>query len=116
MQHPCENRRVERQNNGREYIVGLEISSTGPKNKTGRGEGAGSGCGLLIRLLDKRLAGNTLPGLKKSGRVAQLVRVPDCRSGGCGFEPRRARLREDLKFQVFFCFWASFRRLSTPSS
>src|SRR5687768_3478136 len=25
------------------------------------------------------------------GAVAQLVRVPDCRSGGCGFEPRRPR-------------------------
>src|ERR1700722_4062345 len=25
------------------------------------------------------------------GGVAQLVRVPDCRSGGCGFEPRRPR-------------------------
>jgi hypothetical protein len=25
------------------------------------------------------------------GAVAQLVRVPDCRSGGCGFEPRRRR-------------------------
>ena len=27
-----------------------------------------------------------------TGGVAQLVRVPDCRSGGCGFEPRRPRL------------------------
>ncbi len=25
------------------------------------------------------------------GAVAQLVRVPDCRSGGCGFESRRPR-------------------------
>ena len=25
------------------------------------------------------------------GAVAQLVRAPDCRSGGCGFEPRRPR-------------------------
>ena len=25
------------------------------------------------------------------GDVAQLVRVPDCRSGGCGFESRRLR-------------------------
>ena len=25
------------------------------------------------------------------GDVAQLVRVPDCRSGGCGFESRRPR-------------------------
>ena len=27
----------------------------------------------------------------RSERVAQLVRAPDCRSGGCGFESRRAR-------------------------
>ena len=27
------------------------------------------------------------------GVVAQLVRVPDCRSGGCGFESRRRRLK-----------------------
>ena len=25
------------------------------------------------------------------GAVAQLARVPDCRSGGCGFESRRPR-------------------------
>ena len=30
------------------------------------------------------------------GGVAQLVRVPDCRSGGCGFESRRPRLRQGL--------------------
>ena len=30
------------------------------------------------------------------GAVAQLVRVPDCRSGGCGFEPRRRRFRKAL--------------------
>ena len=28
------------------------------------------------------------------GDVAQLVRVPDCRSGGCGFESRRPRQQE----------------------
>lgn len=28
------------------------------------------------------------------GAVAQLVRVPDCRSGGCGFESRPPRLRK----------------------
>jgi hypothetical protein len=33
-------------------------------------------------------------GLKR-GAVAQLVRVPDCRSGGCGFEPRRPRSLEE---------------------
>src|SRR5262245_57337522 len=30
-------------------------------------------------------------GLDATGGVAQLVRVPDCRSGGCGFESRRPR-------------------------
>ena len=28
------------------------------------------------------------------GAVAQLVRAPDCRSGGCGFEPRPRRSRK----------------------
>jgi hypothetical protein len=31
---------------------------------------------------------------KADGGVAQLVRVPDCRSGGCGFEPRRPRFKK----------------------
>ncbi len=31
--------------------------------------------------------------LNVRGVVAQLVRVPDCRSGGCGFEPRRPRFQ-----------------------
>ena len=35
--------------------------------------------------------------LNKSGAVAQLVRVPDCRSGGCGFESRRPRWRKPVK-------------------
>ncbi len=30
------------------------------------------------------------------GAVAQLVRVPDCRSGGCGFESRPPRFRTPL--------------------
>lgn len=30
-------------------------------------------------------------GRRQSGAVAQLVRVPDCRSGGCGFKSRRPR-------------------------
>jgi hypothetical protein len=30
----------------------------------------------------------------KNGAVAQLVRVPDCRSGGCGFESRPRRWEE----------------------
>ena len=34
------------------------------------------------------------PERESFGGVAQLVRVPDCRSGGCGFEPRRARFRK----------------------
>ena len=32
--------------------------------------------------------------LPKTGAVAQLVRVPDCRSGGCGFESRLRRLKK----------------------
>ena len=32
------------------------------------------------------------------GAVAQLVRVPDCRSGGCGFESRRPRLIKTPEF------------------
>ena len=32
-----------------------------------------------------------------NGVVAQLVRAPDCRSGGCGFEPRRPRF---LRVQI----------------
>ena len=35
--------------------------------------------------------------LPKFGAVAQLVRVPDCRSGGCGFESRLRR-SESLGF------------------
>ena len=35
--------------------------------------------------------GRKLKASKNIGGVAQLVRVPDCRSGGCGFESRRPR-------------------------
>ena len=47
-----------------------------------------------------RRSGNPLVGRSRRtttipmiGGVAQLVRVPDCRSGGCGFESRRPRCR-----------------------
>ena len=39
------------------------------------------------------------------GAVAQLVRVPDCRSGGCGFE---SRLRRLTKSPVFHCELRAF--------
>jgi hypothetical protein len=38
------------------------------------------------------------------GAVAQLVRVPDCRSGGCGFESRRPRFQFSPKSWIV---WAS---------
>ena len=34
------------------------------------------------------------------GVVAQLVRVPDCRSGGCGFESRQPRFFFSLRVRV----------------
>lgn len=43
------------------------------------------------RLLQSR-SPSTTPGREGTGAVAQLVRAPDCRSGGYGFEPRRPRL------------------------
>ncbi len=36
--------------------------------------------------------------LEFPGDVAQLVRAPDCRSGGCGFEPRRPRCHDRSTF------------------
>ncbi len=50
----------------------------------------------------------------RRGDVAQLVRVPDCRSGGCGFKSRRPRHEpvRVLRSRGFFC---SLRyRLSPP--
>ena len=46
---------------------------------------------MTVRKLDATLASVRIRLLKR-GAVAQLVRVPDCRSGGCGFESRRPRL------------------------
>jgi hypothetical protein len=38
------------------------------------------------------ISGNRLDSRRDDdGIVAQLVRAPDCRSGGCGFETRRSR-------------------------
>ncbi len=44
----------------------------------------------LLRCVQTRL-----PQGRRVGVVAQLVRAPDCRSGGCGFEPRPPRLVYD---------------------
>ena len=43
------------------------------------------------RELERTSARYNSVGFDVFGAVAQLVRVPDCRSGGCGFEPRRPR-------------------------
>src|SRR6188472_32793 len=45
------------------------------------------------------------------GAVAQLVRVPDCRSGGCGFESRRARLIRTLVSPRWMRGFSSFPTL-----
>jgi hypothetical protein len=50
--------------------------------------------GEAAKLLNSRLRDvrpRKRAGDQRDGGVAQLVRVPDCRSGGCGFEPRRPR-------------------------
>ena len=41
----------------------------------------------------------------RDGAVAQLVRVPDCRSGGCGFESRLRRLE---RAPETYCFAGLF--------
>jgi hypothetical protein len=49
------------------------------------------------------IAGNKTDGIIQcfvDGDVAQLVRVPDCRSGGCGFDSRRPRLDGPLAMVV----------------
>src|SRR4029079_16729040 len=78
-----------------EYIEPIEISSPRAKNQTIGPEGSHSLTSRAVEIhYPARKSGRfvlTAAGKVKSGRVAQLVRVPDCRSGGCGFEPRRAR-------------------------
>ena len=50
------------------------------------------------------------------GAVAQLVRVPDCRSGGCGFESRQRRLPKALETLVSVGFFYARRRfLNLPT-
>ena len=52
-----------------------------------------------------------------SGAVAQLVRVPDCRSGGCGFESRQRRLTALVNFcqGFFYALWGKhFPDRSSP--
>ena len=50
----------------------------------------------MVRSLVSTLAGSVPRYIiqPSDGVVAQLVRAPDCRSGGCGFDPRRPRLRK----------------------
>src|SRR5438094_8512589 len=43
----------------------------------------------------KRAASTVSP---SQGVLAQLVRAPPCHGGGCGFEPRRLRVFNCLKF------------------
>ena len=78
-----------------------------PGIKSGRGTGfesvpcqARSSLAEAIDTLGKNLLRATSQSLQcdapensgtTPGGVAQLVRVPDCRSGGCGFESRRPR-------------------------
>ena len=46
----------------------------------------------------------TLYALSSSGEVAQLVRAPDCRSGGRGFEPRPSR-HFQCEITLLSCCW-----------
>jgi hypothetical protein len=53
---------------------------------------------------------------EQPGVVAQLVRAPDCRSGGCGFESRPPRLEASFANpanEVFFLGFTLFERLSS---
>ena len=59
----------------------------------------------MIACLARRVSG-----FGTHGAVAQLVRAPDCRSGGCGFEPRRRRFHKSkpdshLRLSGFFLGW-----------
>ena len=66
------------------------------------------------RLAKARLLAS-IRGPQWRGDVAQLVRVPDCRSGGCGFDPRRPRQSEPRRtaskrqFRGVLRFWAGLR-------
>ena len=51
-----------------------------------------------------------MQGSRAAGAVAQLVRVPDCRSGGCGFESRPPRLQNASRKLEAFPFLGPRRR------
>ncbi len=48
---------------------------------------------------------------EQPGVVAQLVRAPDCRSGGCGFESRPPRLEASFANPANEAFFLGFGRL-----
>ncbi len=54
---------------------------------------------------------------EQPGVVAQLVRAPDCRSGGCGFESRPPRFRASFANpanEAFFLGFTLFASLARP--
>ena len=63
--------------------------------------------GVFDIVLDSEWGWRRLLSSRFPGAVAQLVRVPDCRSGGCGFESRPRRLKSGLFLRGFRTFLTS---------